>query len=72
MLIDIKSECCKADVQPIGRLTCSDNCHESFAKQLERKFGKVKKVIDDTTGVAYKVPTRDIIENGLTWQDLPK
>jgi len=72
MFLDIKSKCCDADVQSVGRLTCSDGCHEEFVKRLEREFGETKKVIDDITGTAYKVPTRDIIERGLTWQDLPK
>jgi len=72
MLIDVKSKCCGADVQPTGRLTCSAECHEKFVKELEEEFGDVKKVIDQTTGIAYRVPTRDVIERGLTWQDLPK
>lgn len=72
MLIDAKSICCNADVRSTGRLTCSDTCHEKFVKQLETEFGEMKKVTDTTTGITYKVPTRDIIEKGITWQDLPK
>lgn len=55
-----------------GRITCSERCHEEFIKFGENKFGIAKKVIDATTGIAYKVPTRDIIERGLAQQDLAK
>ncbi len=55
-----------------GRMTCTLSCHQSFVKFCEEKFGKVKKVIDETTGIQYKVPTSDIIERGLAWEDLPK
>lgn len=72
MLIDIKSKCCSADVQSVGRLTCSEKCHEYFVKKLEKEFGESKIVIDETTGIAYKIPTRDVIEKGLTWKDLSK
>lgn len=72
VLLDVKSDCCNTDVKFLGRLTCSEKCHEKFVKYFEKEFGTNKKVIDDTTGMAYKVPTRDIIEKGITWQDLPK
>lgn len=55
-----------------GRKTCSENCHDEFVKFLEKKFGATKKVVDITTGIAYNVTTRDIIERGLTWEDLKK
>ncbi|MBA7697334.1 hypothetical protein ES703_105999 [subsurface metagenome] len=51
-------------------LTCSDECHEELAKRLIARFGEFKKVVRQTTGVAYKVPTRDIIERGIKEQDL--
>lgn len=70
MLLDAKSNCCNADIKFLGRITCSKECHEKFVKSIEREFGEVKKVIDDTTGIVYRVPTRDIIEKGLTWNDL--
>jgi hypothetical protein len=38
----------------------------------ERRFGKYKKVVRASTGVAYKVPTRDIIEHGLKERELDK
>lgn len=46
-------------------LTCSENCHEVFIEHLIAKFGEYKKVVRMTTGVAYKVPTRDILERGI-------
>ena len=55
-----------------GGMTCSENCHKEFIRLCEEKFGKVKKVIDQTTDVAYEVPTRDIVEIGLKWEDLAK
>lgn len=51
-----------------GRITCSERCNEEFIKFGENKFGILKKVIDETTGMAYNVPTRDIIEKGLAWK----
>lgn len=53
-----------------GRMTCSKNCHEGFIKFCETQFGIAKKVVDSITGIAYRVPTRDIIENGLSWKNL--
>lgn len=70
MLIDVKSKCCNTDVQSIGRLTCSEKCHEEFVKRLEKEFGAAKKVVDQVTGTVYKIPTRDLIEKGLTWENL--
>jgi len=56
-----------------GRLlTCSDECHEELVKRLIFEFGEFKKVVRMSTGVAYKVPTRDIIERGLREQDLDR
>lgn len=56
--------------EPGSELTCSDNCHEELVKRLIAEFGEFKKVVRASTGVAYKVPTRDIIECGLKEQDL--
>jgi len=39
---------------------------------MERRFGQYKKVVRMTTGVAYKVPTKDIIERGLKQQELDR
>lgn len=55
-----------------GKITCREECHEEFIKSCEDKFGIVKKVTDITTGISYKVPTRNIIEEGLIWRNLSK
>lgn len=44
--------------------------HEEFVALLEKTFGKYKKVVDATTGIAYRVPTRYIIEHGLKQTEL--
>jgi len=56
----------------LGRATCSDDCHEKLVEMLEREFGRYKKVVGVVTGKAYRVPTRDIIEKGLRYEDLGK
>jgi len=54
-----------------GRLyTCSDECHKKLIDQLVKEFGEYKKVVDAETGKTYKVPTRDILEHGLSYEDL--
>lgn len=72
VIMDIKSDCCNADVRFLGSITCSLVCHQELVIAAERDFGTFKKVVDETTDRAYKVPTRDIIEKGLTWADLVK
>jgi hypothetical protein len=63
---------CKICGKPITgcKMTCSDICHELFVKLCENAFGVNKKVVDEDTGIAYRVPVRDIIEKGLKWEDL--
>ena len=51
-------------------LTCSDECHEELVRRLISEFGEFKKVVRMSTGVSYKVPTRDIIERGIREQAL--
>ena len=51
-------------------LTCSDECQEELVRRLIAEFGEFKKVVRASTGIAYKVPTRDIIEKGVREQDL--
>ena len=51
-------------------LTCSQKCHNELASTLIARFGEFKKVVQAHTGVAYKVPTRDILEKGIREQDL--
>jgi len=63
---------CNTPIHTKGHMTCSQDCHEKFIIFGEKKFGITKKVIDIETGISYRVPTRDIIEQGLTYQDLSK
>ena len=67
-------KCCICDREyEVGRkLTCSDKCHAELGRRLIARFGEFKKVVRKSTGVAYKVPTRDIIERGIREQDLDR
>lgn len=51
-------------------MTCSQPCHDKLVDHLLAKFGEFKKVVRVSTGEAFKVPTRDIIEKGLREQEL--
>ncbi|MBA7578256.1 hypothetical protein ES708_20118 [subsurface metagenome] len=61
--------CDTKDIQQ-GGVTCSAQCHEELVSRLIARFGEFKKVVSQSTGVAYKVPIRDIIEKGIREQDL--
>lgn len=50
--------------------TDTEECHAKLIDQLVTIFGEHKKVIDLTTGKAYKVPVPDILERGLRQEDL--
>lgn len=39
-------------------------------EELIGLFGEYKKVVDQGTGVAYRVPTKDIITKGFRQEDL--
>ena len=57
----------------VGRMyTCSEECHEKMVDGLVEKFGEFKKIVDVETGVAYKVPTAEVLERGLWREDLKK
>lgn len=45
---------------------------ERLIQELIARFGEFKKVVRMRTGVAYKVPTRDILEKGIREQDLDR
>jgi hypothetical protein len=53
-----------------GKMTCCGGCHEKFVEFCAGQYGASKKVTDQTTGISYNVPTRDLIEKGLKWKDL--
>ena len=71
-LLDVKSECCGADVDVQTKVTCSDTCHEVLVADIERKFGAEKIVVDIATGRKHRVPTRVLIERGLRTEELPQ
>jgi len=63
---------CETEYEGGRELTCSDACHELLLLKLERECGKFKKVVRKATGIAYRVPLRDIAENGLAEKDLDR
>lgn len=65
----VDCQICGKPCQP-GRATCSEDCHEKFVDRCEKEFGAYKKIIDLTTGLTHKVPTRTIIEKGIKQVDL--
>ena len=69
-IIDIKSVCCNSDVEIHSKITCGDYCHEKFILKMIKEHGLFKKVVNIENGIAYKVPTRLIIEEGLNQKDL--
>lgn len=69
-LLDIKSKCCNADIRMNQRITCGEDCHEVFVESSIIENGTHKKIVDIESGVAYRVPTRLIIERGIQYEDL--
>ena len=69
-VLDLKSTCCNADVNVQQKITCSDWCHLKFVDFLIEEKGNYQKVIDVESGKAHKVPTRLIIEEGITQMNL--
>jgi hypothetical protein len=53
-------------------LTCSEECHEKLIQKLIEIFGEYKVVVDVRTGAKHLVPTRIILEEGLSYGDLKK
>ena len=71
-IMDIKSVCCKADVDTFNKITCSDSCHEKFIQKMIRENGIYKKVVDLQSNITYRIPTRLIIEQGILQEELKK
>ncbi len=67
---DIKSACCDADVLNHQNITCSEECHSKFVEKMLEEFGEYKKITDDDSGLSYKVPTKQIVEEGITQDQL--
>jgi hypothetical protein len=68
------SECviCGSTDDPGREQTCSEACHQQLVERLVSRFGEFKKVVRLSTGVAYRVPARDIIEGGVTERGLDR
>lgn len=66
----------RVDISPEERVRIQQEWEkpENRAKleELIKIYGEYKKVIDQATETAYKVPTRDIITRGLKQEDLKK
>ncbi|WP_174591897.1 hypothetical protein [Methanocella conradii] len=71
-LADARSKCCGAELEVRTRITCSDKCHRLFVRVLISQFGEFKRLVDQSTGKSYRVPTKEIIEKGLKWRDLTR
>ena len=67
---DYKSVCCNSDVEIHSKMTCSNFCQDKFVLKMIEKYGLFKKVVDIDSGIAYKVPTRLIIKEGLRQEEL--
>ncbi len=67
---DVKSVCCDFDVVINNKITCSDFCHDQYIQKKIDEVGLFKKVVDISSGITYRVPTKLIIEEGLRQQDL--
>lgn len=52
------------------QFTCSESCHQELVNRLIAQFGEFKMVVRASTGEAFKIPTRDIIEKGVREQEL--
>jgi hypothetical protein len=72
VLVDVKSACCHADVEIWQRTTCSDDCHEEYVRRLEREFGAEKIIVDAVTGLRHRVPTRVLVERGISHDKLAR
>ena len=46
--------------------------NQAKLEQLIEIYGEFKKVVDEKSGLAYKVPVKDIITKGLKWEELDK
>ncbi len=66
------TNCVICGIQYFGgrQFTCSDACHEELVRRLIEKYGEFKMVVRASTGEAFRVPTRDILEKGVREQEL--
>jgi hypothetical protein len=52
--------------------TCSDACHRAWIDHLVARHGDTKEITHLETGTVYLVPTRVILERGISGRDLPR
>jgi len=80
-LDDLRKMCaniCPACDQPlpVGQrsraVTCSDDCHRVWIDRLVARYGETREIASAETGVVYVVPTRVILEQGITGADLSR
>ena len=63
---------CDAPCDQGREWTCSEEHHQELVRRLIQEFGEFKRVVRQSTGVAYKVPTFDILEKGVKEEELDK
>lgn len=61
---------CQKQYEPGREMTCSDGCHQELVRRLIVEFGEFKKVVRMSTGIAYRVPIKDIFDPGIKEQEL--
>ena len=56
----------------VREFTCNDECHQKWINEIIFRLGKVRHITLLTTGKIYAVPTRVILEEGITGAALSK
>ncbi len=51
-------------------MTCDEVCHEIWIDRIVHKVGLTKRITSTVTGKTYLVPTRVILERGITHDSL--
>ena len=69
-MMQIKSGCCKTNTTRHHKMTCGDECHEKYVELLVEKDGTHQMITDIETGMTYNVPTRLVIEKGISQEEL--
>lgn len=75
-LDDIEAGLCAACGRPLPapprshEMTCDALCHRLWIERLVQQYGETKRITNTATGKTYLVPTRDILEHGITGASL--
>lgn len=67
---NVKSGCCNASVNVQQKITCNEWCHLKFIHFTIEEKGEFQKIVNIHSGKAHKVPTRLIMEDGVTQLEL--